>query len=234
MLVKALASKSKPELQKQTHGGVAITRGWNRVTSQFPQMRQFCCVEWIDPIPFPPSPYINIFFTFVWFSYYTFKPVTAPTMQSWAILFWNILLLVTKWICFISYSSWQEALSTQNHRAKPKYLARRRTSRCLLEPRDSVSILRKKWPAGTAVHGLALHAFCAWMPRNKTCPRLAKEKGTLRCLSAIASKLVPVRLRQETCLFRDPEDTRCFGGHKSWSWETLRKRRQGDKGWKGR
>lgn len=96
-------------------------------------------------------------------------------MQSWAILFWNILLLVTKWICFISYSSWQEALSTQNHRAKPKYLARRRTSRCLLEPRDSVSILRKKWPAGTAVRGLALHAFCAWMPRNKTCPRLAKE-----------------------------------------------------------
>lgn len=77
--------------------------------------------------------------------------MTAPDLQSWAMLFWSILLLVTKWICFISYSSWQEALSTEIHRAKPKYLARWRKSRCLLEPRDSVSILTKKiasWYSG--------------------------------------------------------------------------------------
>lgn len=154
--------------------------------------------------------------------------MTAPALQNWAILFWNILLLVTKWICFISSSSWQEALSPHNHRAKPKYLARWRKSRCLLEPRDSVSILRKRWPAGTAVCGLALHAMCAWMPRNKICPRLAKggEKNT--------EMVVPVRLRYDTSLLRDTEDRRCFGGRKSWSWETSRKRRQGDKGLKGR
>lgn len=70
--------------------------------------------------------------------------MTASASQNWVILFWNILLLVTKWICFISYSSWQEALSTEIHRAKPKYLARCRKSRCLLELRDSVSILTKK------------------------------------------------------------------------------------------
>lgn len=188
--MKALASKREPELQKQTHGGVVITTGRNHPGETV----LLCSMNGSYPHP-PPLPSIY-FLTFVWFGYYTFKPVTAPALQSWAILFWNILLLVTKWICFISYSSWQEALSPRNHRAKPKYLARWRKSRCLLEPRDSVSILRQKWPAGTAVCCLALHAMCAWMPRNKICPRLAKageENAEMVSASAPALCCIPAQ-----------------------------------------
>lgn len=140
--------------------------------------------------------------------------MTALALQSWAILFWNILLLVTKWICFISYSSWQEALSTQNHRAKPKYLAQWRKSRCLLEPRDTISILIKKWPAGTAVCGLALHAFFVWVPRNKICSRLAEE-GEMHTAMVICCSfqlVVLVCLRYDTRLLTDTEDKGFFGG----------------------
>lgn len=71
--------------------------------------------------------------------------MTAPALQCWSDSILEYLVACHQWICFISYSSWQKALSPQNCRAKPKYLASWRKSKCLLEHRGSVSILTKKY-----------------------------------------------------------------------------------------
>lgn len=138
MLSKVLASKSQPQPWKWPMVEWPSPMEWNGVIPKFTQVRQFCCLEWINHSP------LSVYFE------HLYDLVNTP-LNQWqlqhcrvgAILFWNILLLVTKWICFISYSSWQEALNTQNCRAKPKYLAGWRKSRGLLEPGGSVSILTK-------------------------------------------------------------------------------------------
>lgn len=182
MLSKVLASRNKPEPWKWHRVEWPSPTEWNWVMSKFTQVRQFCFVEWIDHIP--PSVYFQRLYDLV------NTPLNQWQLQHrrvGAILFWNILLLVTKWICFISYSSWQEALSTQNDRAKPKYLAWWR-SRSLLEPRDSVSILTKQY-------GQLVQLFAVWpyMQFLRGCPettsayaQLRKEKWTLTWLFAIA------------------------------------------------